>query len=433
MHLPGGRLLAFAFVLALVAPCEAIIFIDTGDSNHNTTTPGDNSGWQYEGEFGSFLGVPIAPYYFITAKHIGGAVGLSLSFHGDPYTTIGYQDVTATDLRVWEVQHTKPFPTYAPVSSGVSDIGATASVFGRGAQRGNPFLLLDVLKGWMPGNSSYLKRWGKNVVSLAISNTSLGDFLQCDFDNPGTKDECHLSVGDSGGGLFVLENGLWRLAGINYAVDGPFRVPPMGAPFVAPLFDCGGLEYQDGQTWVLIPDGVQNVASSFYCSRISSSLPWLTTHVGSEVNWLALESFTTWEKLYFTPTEMANPVISGSMADPDADEIGNLLEFALNLDPTFSERAMMESGTGLRGLPVARLESNGGERLTIEFVRRTIGSGAALIYIPEFSSDLTDWQAVGTEVVSGMNSRWERVKITDSLTTDGSAKRFVRLRVVRSE
>ena len=132
-------------------------------------------------------------------------------------------------------------------------------------------------------------------------------------------------------------------------------------------------------------------------------------------------------------TEMANPVISGSMADPDADGIGNLLEFALNLDPTFNERAIMESGTGLRGLPVARLESNGGERLTIEFVRRTIGSGAALIYIPEFSSDLTDWQAVGTEVVSGMNSRWERVKITDSFTTDGSTKRFVRLRVVRSE
>ena len=50
-----------------------------------------------------------------------------------------------------------------------------------------------------------------------------GELLYCDFDNPGMADECHLSVGDSGGGMFVLENGLWRLAGIHLAVDGPFR------------------------------------------------------------------------------------------------------------------------------------------------------------------------------------------------------------------
>ncbi|MEO8614324.1 MAG: hypothetical protein ABI600_04225 [Luteolibacter sp.] len=433
MKLPGCRAIGLACVLALAAPCEAIVFLDTSDPTHNTTTPGDNSGWQYEGEFGYFLGVPIAPYYFITAKHFGGAVGEPLNFHGDPYTTIGFQDVAGTDLRVWEVQHTKPFPTYAPVSSGASDIGAAASVFGRGAQRGDAFLLSGVLKGWVPGTSNYLKRWGKNVVSLAIPNTALGDFLQCDFDNPGMNDECHLSVGDSGGGLFVLENGLWRLAGVNYAVDGPFRVPPAGTPFNAALFDCGGLEYQDETSWIAVPDGDQNIGSSFYCSRISSSLAWLTIHVGPEVNSLAPESFAAWEKLYFTPAEMGNPMISGNLADPDGDGISNLLEFSLNLDPTFNELAIMTSGTGLRGLPVARLETNGSERLTIEFARRTIGSGAALVYIPEFSSDLSDWQAVGTEAVTGINSRWERVKITDSITTNESTKRFVRLRVVRSE
>lgn len=46
-----------------------------------------NSGWQYEGQFGSFLGTVIASNYFITAKHIGGSVGDTFVFSGVNYTT----------------------------------------------------------------------------------------------------------------------------------------------------------------------------------------------------------------------------------------------------------------------------------------------------------------------------------------------------------
>ncbi|MEO7099456.1 MAG: hypothetical protein ABI162_08850 [Luteolibacter sp.] len=420
--------------LALAGPVKAIIFLETGDITHNTSTPGDNSGWQYEGKFHEFLGVPIAPFYFITAQHIGGNIGDVFDFHGDSYTTIGVQNIPSTDLRVWEVNHTKPFPTYSPVSSGIADHGATAAMFGRGTQRGSEVIVSGESKGWQWGPGDAVERWGRNTVAnVSVFDPGLGEFLYCDFDNPGVADECHLSAGDSGGGMFVLENGLWRLAGINYAVDGPFRIPPAGASFMAALYDCGGLEYQNGPNWVPVTEGAQNVPSSFYCSRVSASLPWIRTNVGLEVDSLASESFPAWQKLYFTPTEIANPAISGPLADPDGDDIGNLLEFALNLDPTFNERTAMIPGAGLRGLPSARLETDVGERLTMEFVRRTTGSGAGLTYIPEFSSDLSDWQAVGTEAVTSLNSRWERVKITDFLTTNDSPIRFVRLRAVLSE
>jgi len=107
-----------------------------------------------------------------------------------------------------------------------------------------------------------------------------------------------------------------------------------------------------------------------------------------------------------------------------------LLEFALNLDPTFNEHVNMEPDTGLRGLPLVRLENiNGANRLTIEFVRRSVVSGANLTYTPEFSSDLIDWQAVGTETPTTINPRWERVKVVDSLTTQDVSLRFARLRV----
>ena len=56
----------------------------------------------------------------------------------------------------------------------------------------------------------------------------------------------------------------------------------------------------------------------------------------------------------------------------------------------------MEAGDGLRGLPLVRLENiSGGDRLTIEFVRRTVGSGAGISYTPEFSLDLDAWEVSG--------------------------------------
>lgn len=73
----------------LAMQAEAVVFSDTADPLHNTTTPGDNSGWQYEGEVDGFLGTPIAPHFYITTKHIGGSIGQVFHFHGDNYTTVG--------------------------------------------------------------------------------------------------------------------------------------------------------------------------------------------------------------------------------------------------------------------------------------------------------------------------------------------------------
>src|SRR5437867_4375374 len=65
-----------ALLLATI-PVHAVIFYADGDPAYNTTAPGGsltNSGWQFEGIWGGFLGTPIAPKYFITARHVGGSV-----------------------------------------------------------------------------------------------------------------------------------------------------------------------------------------------------------------------------------------------------------------------------------------------------------------------------------------------------------------------
>ncbi len=420
--------------LAMAGQAEAVFFLATGDAQHNTSTPGDNSGWQYEGKFLYFLGVPIAPHFFITAKHFGGSVGAVFDFHGDAYTTIGFQDVGTTDLRIWEVDHAKPFPTYAPLASGAADVGAAATIYGRGTLRGDEVVVGGVSKGWKWGAASDVERWGRNVVTGIVSAAPLGDFLYCDFNKPGIPDECSLSTGDSGGGLFVLEDGLWRLSGINYGADSPFRTGPGGAAFYAALFDAGGLQYQDDAgTWTTITDVDDDIPKSLYCSRVAGSLAAITA-IAPEVGALASENFSAWQRLYFTPAQITATATSGPLGDLDRDGIVNLLEFAFNLDPTFNETAGMVANTGLRGLPIVRVETVGGaDHLTLDYVRRTSGSGAGLTYTPEFASDLGTWAAVGTESVTTINPRWERVKIVDSVTMSAGGRRFGRVKVVLAD
>lgn len=423
-------LIALSLYVGLHGTSKAVIFLGPQDNTRNTTTPGDNSGWQYEGKFGSVLGVPIAPYFFITAKHVGGSVGFVLDLHGEMYTTIAVHPSPNTDLQIWEVDHAKPFPTYAPLATAAGDIGTMATIIGRGTRRGDEVIVNDVLKGWKWGIADQVQRWGRNEVEGFLNGgLTEGQLLYCNLDNPGLPDECHLSDGDSGGGMFVLENGLWRLAGINYSVEGPYRTTAGGVSFNAALFDQRGLYMgNDVDGWTVVT-GSGNVPSGFVSSRISASQSWIQSVTGVDGS-IPMESYAAWQTLYFSPPEIANSSIAGPLADFDQDGISNLLEFALNLDPIFNERAIMVTATGLRGLPVMGMEIvSGSNRLTVEFVRRTAGSGAGLAYNTQFTSDLESWQSAGVETVTPINARWERVKVVDSVSSNNTAKRFVRVRV----
>src|SRR2546423_6418937 len=104
------RPILVALVCASLLPgapsAKAILFYQTGDPNYNTTAPGGsltNSGWQFEGVWLGFLGTPIAPKHFITARHVGGHVGDSFNWHGVGYRTAAVSDNTASDVRIWRI------------------------------------------------------------------------------------------------------------------------------------------------------------------------------------------------------------------------------------------------------------------------------------------------------------------------------------------
>ena len=426
-----------ALACAAGQTASGVILLETGDPTRNTSTPGDNSGWQYEGVWGGFLGTPIAPLYFLSADHIGNAGSGVFVFHGETYQVVADAGKDpGSDLHLWQVDHA--FRDYAPMFTAANgdETGQTLRVIGRGTQRGDDLDFDGTLCGWQWGPGDGVERWGSNVVvNLPVDSGSGAPYVHANFDNPGVPDEAHLSGGDSGGGVFVLEDGLWKLAGINYGVDDLYTGADGSGHIVAAVFDARGFYTQNADQSYALITGDAPVPTGFYSTRVAAELTWLQSVTGQDPSALAPESFANWETLYFTPDQLADATVSGPNADPDGDGVANLLEFAFNLDPTFAEPALMVAGTGLRGLPLVRLETvaTGDQRLTVEFVRRTAGSGSGVSYAVQFATDLAagDWQTGGTESVTAINARWERVKVMDSVSagSDTGRARFARVAV----
>ncbi len=300
------RLFPILAVASFAAPAQAVVLYSSATrntsppgslTNHGTGhTPGGpndprrllNSGWQWQGRHGDFLGTPIAPQYYITAEHLGGASNFVLN--GTTYTidtsfnagagTPGWINDPNSDLRIWKINQT--FPSWAPLYTEApgSEVGRNLVVFGRGTQRGGEVRVNGELKGWQWGPLDGVQSWGENnVTSIGNAGPGFGLLMSFDFDADGGPNEAALTDHDSGGAVFVQSGGVWKLAGINFAVDGPWRYNQGDAAFHASIFDAGGLWV--GNNPVFIPDGTTDVPGGSYSTLISSNLTWINSVIGA--------------------------------------------------------------------------------------------------------------------------------------------------------
>jgi len=255
-------------------PSRGVILYGSGDPTYNTTPPTgalQNSGWQYEGQWGGFLGTPIAPQYFVAAQHIGGSVGQTFTYNGVSYTTTAYWNDPASDLRIWKVGGT--FTNYAPLYSTNDETGKQLVVIGCGTQRGDPVTVAGSLHGWKAGAADGVMRWGQNQVEYAFGSYLVGAFTGTQGPN-----EAYLSSGDSSGAVFVQDgSGVWSLAGINYGIDGPFSTTAKGSAFYGAIFDETGL-YVGG---AIVANNGAPQPSYFYITRVSSEMAWIKSIVGT--------------------------------------------------------------------------------------------------------------------------------------------------------
>jgi hypothetical protein len=259
-------------MLMFAAAASGVILFRTGDPTANTTEPTGalaGSGWQYEGNFGAFLGTAIAPHYFVTAKHLGEGP-TEFFYHGVNYTIARSFADPGSDLRIFEV--TETLPLYAPLYSRSDEVGQHLVVIGRGTQRGPGRIVNGQLRGWEYGASDSVQRWGENDVASIVGGT-----LYVLFDQAGFPQEAHISSGDSGGAVFLSDGGVWKLAGINSDVDSFASGPDGGGPYNAALFDERGSYRSDGT----LVTGDAPVPSGFYAARISSRVAWINSIIGN--------------------------------------------------------------------------------------------------------------------------------------------------------
>jgi hypothetical protein len=272
-------------LLVWVPSAGAVLFHATDDPDHNTEPPGGSlagSGWDLQGFWGAYLGTPVAAGFFLTAQHVGGVVGDPFVWNGVSYNTVAFHDHAGSDLRL--VRICGEFSQHAPLHDNRNEIGKEIVVFGRGTRRGAQVVsdgpIGTRIHGWRWGASDGRLRWGRNVVESVVPGEELfsgrvGDLLRMTFDPDGGPDECHLSVGDSGGAVFLEENGVWQLAGLNYAVDGPYRLDAEGPAFNAAILDEGGLEKQRQGLWLSVPPLPIPQPGGFCATRISSHIHWI--------------------------------------------------------------------------------------------------------------------------------------------------------------
>lgn len=269
----AGLLLA---LLLTATPGRAIVFYSTGDQNYNTTAPTGglaDSGWQFEGYWASCMGTAIASNFFITAKHVGGSVGGAFVLNGTSYTTTAVYNDPTSDLAIWKVD--TAFSTWAPLYTANVGAGSSLVVFGAGYGRGTEVWADGELKGWQWGGTA-TKRWGENVVT-GTTNYQGSTLLHADFNATNSVNEATLAISDSGGGVFIQQNSVWSLAGVNYAVDGPFNTTNTGAGFSAAIFDAGGLYYTNDvtKTWDYITPQATDIPASFYATSVSARQGWI--------------------------------------------------------------------------------------------------------------------------------------------------------------
>ncbi len=127
-------------------------------------------------------------------------------------------------------------------------------------------------------------------------------------------------------------------------------------------------------------------------------------------------SFASWQSTYFTSDEIAAGTTTGAGEDPDIDNITNLVEYALGLDPKSVNYIAVQS-------------SSDGSNWSLSYSRPT--DRPDLTYSVEASTDLNTWSTANVShsqtSISGSNETWQATYPIGSTT-----KLFFRLIITRN-
>ena len=296
----------------------------------------------------------------LTANHVSNRT--HVTFDGNNFFTRDAEFVPVkignTDMKLFKLTEDPSLPEKTLYTGTNGGVGSTATMIGWGRAR-NPnvsdpdFTNTNI---WQWGNSSTeLKRWGTNRIETSLNRMGpSGDYfdvLVTTLSPYAGNNEAGAAIYDSGSGLFVLNNGIWKLAGITSYVYSP--TTPQGTSTNTSTFHTNS-NNRDLNFFVKI---------STYATQIEAAIPDISTYSGWKID----------NSLYGNDAEHES--------DTDFDGVEQLLEFALGGDPNTND---------LNILPILSLVEYGGNTFLELTVTRPIGL-QGITYIPQTTTDLSNW------------------------------------------
>ena len=219
------------------------------------------------------------------------------------------------------------------------------------------------------------------------------------------------------------------------------RAGPATTPLLVPLAWGGnavsGAHYTTPPASLLIPAGSASATVSI--SPIADSLAQgdRTVTLSIATDWslsagspasatvtIQDKPYDTWRFARFTGAQLADSAASGATADPDADGLANLLEYALGGEPLAPDAAARQ--------PTSAITPDG--RLTLTYFQPSDRSD--LVYSVEWISDLAagPWatgSGIVTETARVATEGGELVTVRADADLATSPRQFLRLRVTR--
>ncbi|MGJ8654033.1 MAG: hypothetical protein ACSHX8_12235 [Opitutaceae bacterium] len=378
--------LFFAALHLLVNPANALILY-SGDNSANQTAPDVDRTQIFNsvGRITNLTGtstngscVYVRGKYLLTADHVTINNGNFVTFDDITFWPIDSLftpvQISETDMKLFKLVDDPMLPDTVLFSAPVGDFATEGTFIGWG--RGRDPAIADQGAGstniwtWMNNDSELAKRWGTNTIN-APAPAPFGNYtytaLSSNASNNEGADEASFSLKDSGGGVFVNDNGTWKLVGIATAVI---------------------LSNSQKTTFSLTGDQTFYVQISSSVSDIEKEIPDLTTFSGWKVD----------HSLYG-----ADALDS---ADTDNDGIGQLLEFAFGGDPNDNDISIR---------PTFELTEDGGSTyLELSVTRPTALQD--ITYTPKTTTDLNSWPSDSTGIVDDSPTPVDNLDGTETLT-----------------
>jgi hypothetical protein len=379
--------------LLMAGPATAIIVSNYSVAT-NPPTGSWNVNWDYVYNYQGSSGVAVGSNWLLTAAHVADdSFSTTLNINGTNY----YQreivfhraeddpaHTNKADLAL--VRFDKVFPGYYPLYTGTfptrtfpTDKRLSAVLVGFGTTGSVYNAVTDYYTDSGFGNG--IKRWGSNKIDApttadydvaGATGMTYNDGIQILFTFSSTTYEAGVGVRDSGGGTFVNDVGVWKLAGINTVrYGGPINLTG--------LFAISVPAYASWATNVMNPagdldgDGIPNY----------------------------------WEQQYGTTTGLT------ASADTDNDKFSNFQEYLADTNPT-NEASFFE----MNGFMASEVQ-------TVYFTGSTTRQYQVFYTTNDLAATNVVWIAAHTNRVWGAG-------VNSAITvTNTQEKAFYRLRVTQ--